>query len=127
MFNNFKRHIATQIITGLVIAFATLGVIVIVIGYYLFTESIENQYASKAYNTIRTALSDVDQSIFDKTADLEETKNKIEFLRERWQKLVDTQDGTFIYMYQRVSNENYNFMRVVLSVMNSKLRYNVFS
>ena len=127
MFNNFKSHIATQIITGLVIAFATLGVIVIVIGYYLFTESIENQYASKAYNTIRTAVSDVDPSIFDKTADLEETKNKIDFLRERWQKLVDTQDGTFIYMYQRMSNENYDFMRVVLSVMNSKLRYNVFS
>ena len=127
MLKIFRSHIAAHILAGLVLAFAALGAIVSYIGYYLFTLAIEHQYMSKAYNTARTAATDINLEIFDVTAGLEETKLKIQALRAEWQKLADTQDATFIYMYRKPYGENYDFVQVLLSVMNSQLNYNVFS
>ena len=91
-------NITTQILTGVVLVFAALCGIISYIGYDEFTDALEDQYESKAYNTARTASTYITPGFLPSmnimSADWRTLHDRI---RKEWQRLADTQNATFIY------------------------------
>ena len=99
------------------------------IGYLEFTGALEKQYSDMAFRTARTASIFLDA---EKVSNYNDYNQNGEFYAEtmklvaEWQRLADTQGVTFIYIVEPNIEKNYNEIRFVLSVMNSKENYGHF-
>ncbi|MBQ9564429.1 MAG: SpoIIE family protein phosphatase [Synergistaceae bacterium] len=122
-----RTNLAVQILAGVVAILAALCGIVSVIGYYAFTDALEGQYESKSLNTARTAATYVTPAFLSSMDILSaEWRERHDLVRKEWQRLADTQDATFIYLYKKLGEE-YERFQVVLSVMRTGDLYTVFS
>ena len=122
-----RTNLTVQILSGVAAVLAALCGIVSVIGYHEFTEALEDQYESKALNTARAAATYVTPAFLSSMDILSgEWRERHDRVRKEWQRLADTQNATFIYLYKRLG-EGYERFRVVLSVMRTGSPYAVFS
>ena len=126
MFRKFKSDITFQIMSGVVLVFVILTGIVSVIGYTKFTRAIENQYAESAFNTARTAAIDLtprflklrEEGYEMQPHELRQWKMQNENIKRNWNKLADTQNATFIYLFT-ASGENFEDVTFWVNIVNS--------
>ncbi len=127
----FKSNITLQILTGVLMVFVLLTGLVCVIGYVQFTDAIEDQYADSAYNTARTAAYELTPR-FLKLNDptLREYQMKLIDIKRNWNKLADTQDATFIYLFKAASDDvtnEYSKVTFLVNVANKRTGFPDYS
>ncbi|MCR5346294.1 MAG: SpoIIE family protein phosphatase [Fretibacterium sp.] len=126
----FRANLTAQILSGVVIVLAVLCGVVSFIGYSEFTEALELQYESKSFNMARTAATYITPGFLSATDRMSANwRFRYDIIQKEWQRLADTQDATFIYLYRRLDEEynTYDRFEVLISVMNASAPYMVFS
>ncbi|MCR4818798.1 MAG: SpoIIE family protein phosphatase [Fretibacterium sp.] len=112
----FRSNLTVQILTGVVVVFATISGIVAYIGYHEFTFAIAKQYEESAWRTARTAALSLTSEYISQSGEMnEDEKRRYRLLLNEWQRLADTQDTMFIYAIRPV--EDYHKICFLLEVV----------
>ena len=123
----FVHNLTFKIILSVVSVLAVLSIAVMIAGYYEFTDAIQDQYADSAFYTARTASDEVNAVFLGAdNYSLREWQLQYQTVKQEWQKLADTQDATYIYLF-KASGENYQNVTFLVNIANSKARLGAYS
>jgi sigma-B regulation protein RsbU (phosphoserine phosphatase) len=121
-----RKNLAVQIIAGFVLVIAILTVFVCIIGYRYFTSVAETQYEDCALHTAKTAALYIMPELLTGEIAGSESQMRFKMLKSSWERLVNTQDATFIYLI-RPDKSNYNHIEFFMSVMNESADYELYN
>ena len=123
----FIHNLTFKIISGVVFVLVTLSLLLTITGYYEFTNAIEDQYAESAYNTARTASYPLTEAFLTASNySIREWQLQYQIIKREWQRLVDTQDATYIYLFN-ASGENYQNVTFMINAANTKKSLGAYS
>ena len=122
-----RNKLTFKIISGVVLVLAVLSISVGIAGYYEFTYAIQDQYANSAHNTARTAANFVSSAFVDASNyTIREWQLQYQTIKREWQRLADTQDATYIYLF-KASGKDYENVTFLVNIANSRSRIGAYS
>ena len=121
-----RQHAAFKSILGIVLLLTVFSVIVSVIGYNGFTESLMAQYADGAFLTAETAVELLDTDRIDAYAESGGTTEEYQETWEKLDKLCNSSGSTFIYVIQP-DRSDYAHIVFLFSTINHDSPYSVYS
>ena len=118
-----RNNLALNIVSAIILLLVFFGVLVSVIGYISFTDSLEREYTDMAYRSANTAATLVNGDRIDYYLSAGEEDPDYKLSQDRMDILCDKMDLTLIYVI-KVDTSDYNsFVSVFNSVNKNNTRY----
>ena len=125
MFNKLRKNLVLKILAGVIFMLALFSLIVGIIGYRGFTETLLQQYADGAFRTANHAASYLNGDDIDRFYETRGTTQRYQLVWEKLDQLCNATGSTFIYVITP-DLDDYGRITFVFSTVNHDTSYSEF-